>query len=1429
MKIRSKKAILVIFLCLAICICSIVIAFNILKNNVENKNQTEQTLGDIPKDVPNDVVALPCTHEYGPWRVTRESTCTEKGCRTRTCRLCEENTETEELPLLPHEYISVGEISDCDGTVLYRVEICLNCMDIHGLEDAPDVIHPHEFERRAPVDPTCTSLGVEVWFECRKCGYDVTKLIPELGHLPGSVAYDDPDNHKYHYHVCQRVDCGVRLYDESHTYSWQIATQETCTTSGVAEGICSQCGHVYENTISARHLWGEWFLTESNPDNPCEHKRECYRCDAEQYKTEHNFSEFVLSNSNPDNACEHVKECSRCGEKEYETVHLESEWVPTNNPEEPCEFAKICPRCHIEWEKAIMHDWGDPVLTNNPDEPCEHKVECTRCGEEMDKIIIHDWIEWAVDPSHPCSFHWECRRCGATKDLTKHQETPPIHIPATCTQNGYVLSICGRCHLLIDEIITPALGHDEEYEYDDNMHHLRCQRTECRQRLSEYEDHILTVVLKQKYSEGCYFYSLKYVCYTCGYEKLLAENLLHVHDGAELIEKIPPTCTEIGYDYGLKCSVPGCEEILVEPCELPPLGHHYVEHVCVRCGDILPSDGLEYTLSEDETYYILSKLGACIDTRVYIADEYGGLPVKEIAPEVFQFAEHITYVYIPDTITTIGESAFWNCTNLESIILPDSITHIGNESFTYCESLTEISIPQGVECISEGLFLNCYKLAQIELPDGLRVIEPYAFSGCASLVSITLPSSVETIGDDAFFGCWKLVEIINHSALPLSLSNDFWDYGCITGHAREIHRGESRIENYNDYLFCTYDDVHYLLGYVGDDTDLVLPENYDGYTYHIIGYAFWGRTDLTSVVVGNGVTEIHYGAFSGCTSLKSVVFGDSIERIDSQAFYRCSGLTELVIPKNITRIYHDAFVGCTGLTKIVVDGENLKYHSAGNCLIETKNKTLILGCRDSVIPSDGSVTVIASEAFYQNEFLTSITIPNDIIDIGASAFEKCKNLKQVIFEENSCLTRIDMYAFWDCESLTSIFIPASVTYINSQAFGFVQDKSNNLASIVVDEENTKYHSNGNCLIETATKTLMFASNNSVIPSDGTVTKIANGAFKGCKQLISIQIPDTVTHIGNSAFSGCENLMSVTLGSSVETIGESAFYGCYRLVEVINLSSCSIFCGSYDYGGIARYAIEVHSEAGRLSDVDGYMFYRGIEKNYLVGYVGEAYALILPSFSDGTTYEIYQYAFQHCDHIVSITIPENVTKIGENAFEYCYRLVEVIHHRAPESFDIIGQGYLSNYALEIHAGASKIVEYQDFLFYTYNGTHYLIDYLGEESHLVLPESYYGETYVIHRYAFNALQNPVSVVIPDSVERIDDSSFGNCSNLQSVVIGAGVKTVNAGAFVNSSKLGSVVFKNTEAWLMNTILIPSEIMGNDELMAKLMIYFNNYTWHS
>ncbi len=196
----------------------------------------------------------------------------------------------------------------------------------------------------------------------------------------------------------------------------------------------------------------------------------------------------------------------------------------------------------------------------------------------------------------------------------------------------------------------------------------------------------------------------------------------------------------------------------------------------------------------------------------------------------------------------------------------------------------------------------------------------------------------------------------------------------------------------------------------------------------------WGSyaSDIKSVVIGDGVTNVGEYAFYNCKNLSSVIIPDSVTDIGYYAFSNCVSLSSINIPSGVTSIGESAFYYCSNLLSITVDENNTVYDSRENCnaVIESKTNTLVAGCKNTVIPD--SVTCIGNFAFSGCVNLSSIKIPNSVNVIGRCAFSLCVGLNSIAIPDS--VTDIGDFVFSGCNNLSSIIIPDSVTSIGAWVF-----------------------------------------------------------------------------------------------------------------------------------------------------------------------------------------------------------------------------------------------------------------------------------------------------------------------------------------------------------------------------------------------------------
>ena len=366
---------------------------------------------------------------------------------------------------------------------------------------------------------------------------------------------------------------------------------------------------------------------------------------------------------------------------------------------------------------------------------------------------------------------------------------------------------------------------------------------------------------------------------------------------------------------------------------------------------------------------------------------------KIICEEAFRWSKTIGCLFlkslvIPDSVTNIGDYAFWGCKSLKSLVIPDSVTSIGDYAFDDCTSLSSLVIPEGVTSIG-----HC------------------AFRGCYSLKSLVIPASVGNIIGNPFSG-WN-------GELKCLSPYFIYDNKVL------FDKDKSKIIAFRDKNTTSYvipDSVSCIefgaFWKCYSLRSLVIPDSVSSIGY----WAFWNCRSLTDIVIPDGVNSIGDRVFSGCCSLKSLVIPDSVSSIGESAFEDCGSLSSLVIPEGVTSIGHCAFRGCYSLSNIVIPNG---VTSIGGCAF-SRCKSLV----EVVIPD--SVTSIGYWAFDGCRSLTDIVIPDSVTSIGDGAFLVCSSLSEIVIP--SSVTSIGDYAFSGCDSLSEIVIPSSVTSIGDCAF-----------------------------------------------------------------------------------------------------------------------------------------------------------------------------------------------------------------------------------------------------------------------------------------------------------------------------------------------------------------------------------------------------------
>ncbi len=583
---------------------------------------------------------------------------------------------------------------------------------------------------------------------------------------------------------------------------------------------------------------------------------------------------------------------------------------------------------------------------------------------------------------------------------------------------------------------------------------------------------------------------------------------------------------------------------------------------------------------------------------------------------------------------------------------------------------------------------------------------------------------------------------------------------------------------------------------------------------YIPPYAFYGFNDfLTSVKIGDNVSDIGVMAFANCDELISVEFGNALESIgelafantglesvdipdgvvsiESGAFEACDNLVSVTIPASTTSIAEDAFSECNSLASISVDSENESYLTDEYGVFYNKGKTMLIRCPKQMSVTEYSipdtVKCICDNAF-AGAGLTNIFIPEGIESIGRHAIPyTCCTLDNGGYYIGNYLISVDKtitdFVVRDGTKLISdsafnvslsnnvenvtIAIPDSVEYIGVNAF----NGCHKLSYINVDSVNNNFSSDENGILYNKDKTVLIrfpkASTITEYTIPNSVIEIAEHAFRDCGTITKVVFPESLRYIGDSSFRYCYSLTEVSLPDSVVSIGNDAFYNCENIVT-LNLGN-------------------------------------GVE-----------------TIGDG--------AFQSCYEITGIKLPENLKTIGKEAFSYCNNVTSI---EIPKN--VVGIGEL---AFESVCALERITVDADNKMFS--NDDYGVLFNKDKTELLLypsqnPAEYYSipdsVTY-IEDFAFFNCQNLKDIFIPTSVTEIGDFAFYNCTNLSKVRIPDSVKHLGMAAFISctglvevrlpsgSNYIGAAMFNSCEN--LKSAIIPSSVSF---IVTDAFGYADNY----
>ena len=489
-----------------------------------------------------------------------------------------------------------------------------------------------------------------------------------------------------------------------------------------------------------------------------------------------------------------------------------------------------------------------------------------------------------------------------------------------------------------------------------------------------------------------------------------------------------------------------------------------------------------------------------------------------------------TDIIIPNTVDEanvigIDDDAFsWN-SDLTTIVFPDTLTSIGTSAFLYNNSLISVIIPSNVTNIGDSAFL-----------------------GCSSLTAAVIHMTTTEVGDSAFDNCRNLTIYYEGDTIP-STWNTNWNpdnQPIFMNYIETIDNGE--------FIYATSSDNKAILiglSLTNSDSEIVIPESFGIYTVSEIRIrAFADNSQITSITIPSGVSEIYKETFNSMSNLVEVIFAsgsnlttigkdafswngdlttivfpDTLTSIGTSAFLYNSSLISVIIPSNVTNIGDSAFLGCSSLTAAVIHMTTTEvgdsaFDNCRNLTIYYEGDTIPSTWNTNWNPDNQPIFMNYIETIDNGEFIYATSSDNKAILIGLSLTNSDSEI--VIPESFGIYTvsEIRIRAFADNSQITSFTIPSGVSEIYKETF-------NGMSNLVE---------------------IFFASGSNL-------TTIGKAAFSWNSDLTTIVFPDTLTSIGEGAFFNTSSLASLIIPINVTYIGDNAFGYCG--VSVINIVASDV--------------------------------------------------------------------------------------------------------------------------------------------------------------------------------------------------------------------------------------------------------------------------------
>ncbi|MDH8702740.1 hypothetical protein M2138_002111 [Dysgonomonadaceae bacterium PH5-43] len=637
-----------------------------------------------------------------------------------------------------------------------------------------------------------------------------------------------------------------------------------------------------------------------------------------------------------------------------------------------------------------------------------------------------------------------------------------------------------------------------------------------------------------------------------------------------------------------------------------------------------------------------------------------GTQVKRIPAYAFSSCNKLTTVTIPESVTIIGDNAFYNCTSLETV----------NYNAINCTSMGSSNYP---------VFSGCASLTTLNIDNNITRIPAYAFSSCNKLTTITIPSSVTIIGDNAFYNCTQLNNVTVPWNTPLAVPQYvFSGVNCVNV-TLNVPVGTA-------YLYRKANVwKEFKISLEMSELPCSSPRNYG-----IISgcQMIWSICDSTLNISGSGIMPISPFWNSAYTNyIKYVTINDDVTNVASSVFNNCINLSSFDVAAN-----NSAYSSLDGVLFDKNKTTLLKYPRGKQGAYSIPNTVASIGdnafeyCNLTSVTIPNSVKTISISAFSNCSDLTELTIPDSVTSIGNSAFYNCTGLKSVSI--GNSVTSIGNNAFYNCIGLKSVIIPQNITSIGDYAFR----SCSSLMS--VDFNATSCSAMGT----TSSPVFNSCSKLTQVNIGANVKTISAYAFKNCATLTSIVIPDNVTSIGTDAFAGCPltdvtmpfvhtpllttQLEKLTITSACTSLNSSCFSSVKNNLQELTLPFIGtsanatgenavlgvLFGTSTSATAVTQYYSETQSKAYAIPSTLKKVTIGYSNNNVVVGY-GALYG---------------------CSFLKEVTFSSNITGVSEKALFGCSSLDDIYAYRAlpPSAYANSTFDGVNKFSCKLHVPANS---------------------------------------------------------------------------------------------------------------------------------------------